>query len=414
MFEAGCDAKPVVFLFADTQVVEESFLEDINNILNSGEVPNRMETEDMERILAAVRPLAKAAGKSESRDAIYAHFVQLVRENLHIVLCMSPIGDAFRVRCRMFPSLINCCTIDWFDEWPKDALLSVAERYFEGVDLGTPEIKKEICEACVRDALLGRPHSEAFFAELRQDVHDADELPRAAQPVPVDARRAADDRAAEDCALPGRREQARRHEQGGGQAEEGARADAAGARAGGKDTQQLLEEVATDQANADEVKQKVTKEEAQVGEIAKEAQAIAADAQRDLDEAMPAYHSAVEALNKLDKKDIQEVKSYAKPPALVMTVMEAVCLLMGQKTDWSDAKVLLNQSNFLQQLAEYDNDNILEKKIKSIQKYMKEWPTSTPPTSRRCRRRAARSACGCARWTRTRASRRPSSRRRRS
>ena len=84
-----------------------------------------METEDMERILAAVRPLAKAAGKSESRDAIYAHFVQLVRENLHIVLCMSPIGDAFRVRCRMFPSLINCCTIDWFDEWPKDALLSV-------------------------------------------------------------------------------------------------------------------------------------------------------------------------------------------------------------------------------------------------------------------------------------------------
>ena len=79
---------------------------------------------------------------------------------------------------------------------------------------------------------------------------------------------------------------------------------------------------------------------------------------------MPAYHSAVEALNKLDKKDIQEVKSYAKPPALVMTVMEAVCLLMGQKTDWSDAKVLLNQSNFLQQLAEYDKDNIPEKKIK--------------------------------------------------
>ena len=41
------------------------------------------------------------------------------------------------------------------------------------------------------------------------------------------------------------------------------------------------------QANADEVKVRVSKEEAQVGEIAKEAQAIAADAQRDLDEAMP-------------------------------------------------------------------------------------------------------------------------------
>ena len=81
--------------------------------------------------------IAKAAGKPEGRDAIYAHFVSLVRDNLHIVLSMSPVGDAFRVRCRMFPSLVNCCTIDWYDEWPQDALLSVAERYFEPVDLGS-------------------------------------------------------------------------------------------------------------------------------------------------------------------------------------------------------------------------------------------------------------------------------------
>merc|ERR1719313_1462317 len=119
MFAAGCENKNTVFLYSDTQIIKESMVEDVNNILNSGEVPNLMETEDMERILTAVRPLAKEAGKPEGRDAIYAHFVQLVRENLHIVLCMSPIGDAFRVRCRMFPSLINCCTIDWYDEWPK-------------------------------------------------------------------------------------------------------------------------------------------------------------------------------------------------------------------------------------------------------------------------------------------------------
>jgi len=43
--------------------VRESFLEDINNMLNAGEVPNLMETEDMERLLNLTRPLAKAAGK---------------------------------------------------------------------------------------------------------------------------------------------------------------------------------------------------------------------------------------------------------------------------------------------------------------------------------------------------------------
>lgn len=38
--QAGVENKPTVFLFVDTQVVDEIFLEDINNILSSGEVPN--------------------------------------------------------------------------------------------------------------------------------------------------------------------------------------------------------------------------------------------------------------------------------------------------------------------------------------------------------------------------------------
>lgn len=48
---------------------------------------------------------------------------------------MSPIGDAFRTRLRMFPSLINCCTIDWFQSWPTDALEMVANKFLEDVEL---------------------------------------------------------------------------------------------------------------------------------------------------------------------------------------------------------------------------------------------------------------------------------------
>ena len=52
----------------------------------------------------------------------YAYFIRRVRTHLHIVLAFSPIGDAFRERLRLFPSLINCCAIDWFTAWPADAL----------------------------------------------------------------------------------------------------------------------------------------------------------------------------------------------------------------------------------------------------------------------------------------------------
>ncbi len=50
---------------------------------------------------------------------------------------MSPVGNAFRERLRKFPSLVNCCTIDWFSEWPADALKSVASRFLHDVDMDT-------------------------------------------------------------------------------------------------------------------------------------------------------------------------------------------------------------------------------------------------------------------------------------
>ena len=41
----------------------------------------------------------------------------------------SPIGEVFRARLRQFPALVNCCTIDWFSDWPEEALQSVANRF---------------------------------------------------------------------------------------------------------------------------------------------------------------------------------------------------------------------------------------------------------------------------------------------
>lgn len=69
-----------------------------------------------------------------SNEAMYNFLIERVRENLHIVLCMSPIGDSFRNRLRQYPSLVNCTTIDWFFEWPKEALLEVANKFIQDVN----------------------------------------------------------------------------------------------------------------------------------------------------------------------------------------------------------------------------------------------------------------------------------------
>lgn len=77
---------------------------------------------------------ATRAGILQTSEAIYTLLIERLRTNLHIILCMSPIGDAFRNRLRQYPSLINCTTIDWFQDWPKDALLEVADKYIGDVD----------------------------------------------------------------------------------------------------------------------------------------------------------------------------------------------------------------------------------------------------------------------------------------
>lgn len=60
--------------------------------------------------------MAQAGNKHDQLSplALFAFFVNRCKDNLHVVVAFSPIGDAFRNRLRQFPSLINCCTIDWF------------------------------------------------------------------------------------------------------------------------------------------------------------------------------------------------------------------------------------------------------------------------------------------------------------
>lgn len=55
------------------------------------------------------------------------------------------------------------------------------------------------------------------------------------------------------------------------------------------------------------------------------------EAQRNLDQALPALEEAIKALNSLKRDDISEVKSFQNPPQAVQTVMNAVCLLLSEE-----------------------------------------------------------------------------------
>jgi dynein heavy chain len=93
--------------------------------------------------------------------------------------------------------------------------------------------------------------------------------------------------------------------------------------------------------------------------IMKEAEAcnvIAAECQLELDKAMPALMAAEAALNVLTKKDMSEVKAYAKPPALVEMTLNAVMTVLKRPPNWTEAKLALGDSQFLEKLMNYNKD----------------------------------------------------------
>ena len=120
----------------------------------------------------ALTDAIKKAGLPETMEAIFSFFVERVRNNLHIVLCMSPVGDPFRDRLRQYPAFVNCTTIDWFTEWPKDALLEVAEKYMEEVSFSEQEseaaLRKNIASVFVTVHRSVAEMSERMLSEMKR------------------------------------------------------------------------------------------------------------------------------------------------------------------------------------------------------------------------------------------------------
>ncbi|KAG9435569.1 dynein heavy chain 6, axonemal isoform X1 [Apis mellifera carnica] len=137
-----------------------------------------------------------------------------------------------------------------------------------------------------------------------------------------------------------------------------------------EEVSKLVKILAKQQIEVDKVKFVVTAEEAVAKAKREETAALEADARQDLEAAMPALLEAQKALEALDKRDINEVRVFIQPPHLVRFVMEAVNLLLGEKTDWASAKLVLGDIHFLDRLINYPKDEISDKLLEKLQDYI--------------------------------------------
>eukprot|EP01047_Picozoa_sp_COSAG01_P001177 COSAG01_NODE_25_length_37050_cov_211.559119_13_plen_3716_part_00 len=389
LMSAGGDGKSTVFLFNDTQIQDEAFVEDINNLLNAGTVPNLWANDEKAAIMEMVATAAKQEGKklggslAEHMD----YFLERSKANLHVVLAFSPIGDAFRERLRKFPSLINCCTIDWFQDWPEEGLTAVAKRSLTALS----ELDDSTRESCV--VMCKHFHSSVsklslqFLAELGRRVWTT---PTSYLEL-INAFKSLLNKKSGEVALVKKRYEnglvklAETENSVEGMKEELIALQPKLVEAQ-KETADMMVIIEKETEEANKVKVVVEADEAKANAKAAEVKEIKDDCEADLAEAIPVLNSAIAALDTLKKSDIDEVKSMKKPPAGVVLTMSAICTMKGVKPKmvddpekmgkkkpdfWDPAKTILGDPKFLQSLKDFDKDNVDAKIMKTIrEKYI--------------------------------------------
>ncbi|XP_071455007.1 dynein axonemal heavy chain 2 [Hetaerina americana] len=372
----GVDAIETTFLFSDSQVVDENFLEIINNILSSGEVPNLFRPEEFEEIKNALQSACKADNIGLTTAAIFTYFIERVRASLHIILCMSPIGSAFRNRIRQYPAIVNCTTLDWFSGWPEEALLEVANRSLAEVKLnGSTEEPEEALRMSVA----------TIFASIHYSVYQCSTkmLMEMKRHNYVTATNYLELVSGYKMILQNKRKElnASANKLRNGllkidETKEKIEVMAVELEEAQKKVSTFQQEcddylvvIAQQKREADEQQKSVVARSKKIKQEETACLKLADIAQADLDEAMPALEEAMRALDALNKKDLSEIKSYGRPPVKVEMVMEAVMILKCVEPSWAEAKRQLGDANFLVQLRDFDKDNISDKTLKKIALY---------------------------------------------
>ncbi|XP_045383116.1 dynein axonemal heavy chain 9 isoform X2 [Lemur catta] len=378
--QAGVKNLSTVFLMTDAQVADERFLVLVNDLLASGEIPDLYSDDEVENIINNMRNEVKSQGLVDTRENCWKFFIDRVRRQLKVTLCFSPVGNKLRVRSRKFPAIVNCTAIDWFHEWPRQALESVSLRFLQGTESIEPTVKQSISKFMafvhtsvnqISQSYLSNeqrhnyttPKSFLEFIRLYQTLlhRNRKELKSKTERLEngllklhstsaqVDALKAK--LAAQEVELKQKNE----------------------------DADKLIQVVGVETDKVSREKALADEEEQRVALMMLEVEQKQKDCEEDLAKAEPALTAAQAALNTLNKTNLTELKSFGSPPLAVSNVSAAVMVLTAPRgkvpkdRSWKAAKVTMAKvDGFLDSLINFDKENIHENCLKAIRPYLQD------------------------------------------
>ena len=373
--KSGVAGAQLLFILTDAQIADEKYLVYINDLLSSGWIPELFPKDELDGLIGKIRSEAKQAGCNDVPDELFNFFLDKVRRNLHLCLCFSPVGDLFRIRARMFPAVINSTSIDWFFEWPRDALVDVATRKLIDIEFPTDQIREGVAANMAETHIaIGEANKDFLEIERRYNYTTptsflelikfyemlleqkqgkiTDQINRLEIGLQIMVSTVEKVTALQDLL----------------------KVKMVDVEVEKKKTDELIEIVNKESADAQVEADAAAVQEAETIALTNAAKAEKAACDTELAEAIPAMERATEAVNCLEVKSIQELKSLATPPPACAEVTKAVLILLkGEKKNhsWDNAKKMMgNPKQFIENIQTFDGDAIDEWKLEMLKPIM--------------------------------------------
>lgn len=372
-----------ILMLNDSQIRTDEILVFINDLLNTGYIPGLWPRDELEGHLQTMKNEARNAGYNDSPESLYNYFVEKIRKNVHIILCMSPVGETLRIRARKFSGLINSTMIDWFHGWPKDALYDVAYSFLKNVNISDAALIEKIAENMAETHIGIEETNRRFLVQERRynyttpksylELIEFYKQKLASKQKDIENQIHALQNGLNTLS------QTQSKVKG---LEEELKDIMVIVENKKKETNELIEKVNSEKEIANVEQLKANEEEASTLALAAEANEIKEQAEAAYLIAKPKLESAQEALSRLSEQKITIMKNLKSPPAMVMLTGKVIIYIFkGEKVDlfsdkdnessWKRAvNVMNNVKRFLQDLKQFSNETAknLEPAIKENMK----------------------------------------------
>ncbi|OHT17559.1 Dynein heavy chain family protein [Tritrichomonas foetus] len=380
MKQCGVQDIATGFIITDVQIIMPQQLEDLSNLMINCDIPQLFARDEMEGIKAE---LAQA---EMAMDVDYGEmFKERCRKNLHIILVFSPYGNVFKDSMLSYPAIRSETTIDWYMPWSQNALESVATASLGKGSTGSPDVVRSIVSVCVKVHKSVEEIATKFFKETKRFTAVTPsryfELLTTFNSKLVKKQR-------ENA------EQIKNYENGvtkitttRTQIESMSKQldhDIPILQKTRGDVEKMLQDLTVKRGEVEETRKEVQGKSEIAEKEAEEAAEANKIAQEQLELAQPLLKEAQDAVQKLDKDSLVNIKKLHNPSAGMKDTFDAICIMFGrnprkvdgpnpgEKVDdyWPEAVSLLNDIQFVKNVTNFKIENITKNTIEKLKKYV--------------------------------------------